>query len=77
MQRQMIPYLRRMLQGQQALYRKVVTPFVVMFWTRRFAERRIHFRTPDLVEAQLREAVGSQVEDSAQLVLDAMALGLG
>ncbi len=72
----LIPYMRQMLQNQPGMYRQVVTPFVVAFWNARFAERRVHFRQPSVVEMRLTDALADRDGDVAQQVIDAVAPGL-
>lgn len=77
MHRSIWSYVVGLLRQEPAIYRQVVTPFLVEFWTQRFSTQRFRFRSPTLVEAELTHALSLPDDQKAQAVLNAVALGLG
>jgi hypothetical protein len=57
-------------------FRNIIVPFFTTYWQLTFERKRVLFRSPRLVEAELASALSCPVEQRAHAVLKAIALGI-
>ena len=58
-------------------YKKILLPWVVSFWQKRFHGERFRFKAPSAVASRLKAAVEQDEDSRAQAILRAVAEGLG
>lgn len=71
-----MPYVFNIHKPPTAMYRLIILPFIVDYWTQAFEKMRFRFRSPKLVEADLHEAKQAPERLRAQFILRTIAQGL-
>ncbi len=59
------------------LFRKIVIPFFKDYWEKKFEDFRFRFRSPNLIEEELKKAFESSSKDVLENIFSTIARGLG
>ncbi|GAA6614364.1 hypothetical protein [Scytonema sp. NUACC26] len=71
-----IHFLYKSLTPSSAAYRRIVLPFLWIYWSSTFERMRFRFQSPRLIETQLSEAQSLPSDRRAQTIFRAIAYGL-
>ena len=77
LQREALRFLLGTSGPRSSSLRLLLNPLVSSFWTRALSQQRFNFRSPSLVETNVKDAMNQGIEDRAFAVLRAVADGLG
>jgi hypothetical protein len=67
-----MPHLCTIFPPATAIHQELLVPFIVSYWTFRFAHQRFDFNRPVLLETELPEACAAPVEERVVAVFRAV-----